>query len=279
LQKKTCEQIVIGSSLEAVVYSYLTNSIILSTDFKCPFEFDFLSKSIDISKLAIQNKSPVYKLKSGEIACFGVQKAVIWTRLLYALSLCGKMFYPGRIKTLIYNEDDGSVVIMGFKINDRILANKIVVFDPTQIQNLLYTKSQFESTTKVVDYSKFTKKAIKPDFNFWQMSSMVSNRNFFRGSMIISAFDTKRDFHPSFTKVKLRKFFREKCEIDCEIELVKREIIENKRFTNCKLKTSNKNIEFCNLNFVEILHSISKQESSPVVIKNELLGKKKLCKR
>ena len=83
------DEIVIGSSLRAVLYAFSNELPIFFAEERRPFRFDYLDPELDLSflKLSAQTKSLT---TFGEDKIVGIQKLLLWERLLFLLGLSGK---------------------------------------------------------------------------------------------------------------------------------------------------------------------------------------------
>ena len=83
------DEIVIGSSLNAVLYAFNNELPIYFAEERRPFRFDYLDPELDLSflKLSAQTKSLT---TFGEDKIVGIQKLLLWERLLFLLGLSGK---------------------------------------------------------------------------------------------------------------------------------------------------------------------------------------------
>jgi hypothetical protein len=99
------DRIVVGSSLTAVLYAFNNNYPIFFAEERRPFRFDFLESEIDLSFL----KFPGDQAKSlttfnGEKKV-GITKELLWERLLFLLSLDGKVPLSNLGHSLRYSGD------------------------------------------------------------------------------------------------------------------------------------------------------------------------------
>ena len=101
------DKIVIGSSLEAVLFAFNNELPIFFTEREEPFRFDHFSPEIDLSYLKIEPVTRALSTFNGD-KIVGVPKRVLWERLLFVLSLttripvahlCTSMRYDGQILT------------------------------------------------------------------------------------------------------------------------------------------------------------------------------------
>ena len=82
------DQLVIGSSLEALTYSFLNNIPIISCGLKPPFHFEHFDSKQDLSIFGLENTSRAIKTNFAE-KTVGLNKLWLWERLLFCLSTAG----------------------------------------------------------------------------------------------------------------------------------------------------------------------------------------------
>ena len=97
------DAIVIGSSLLAVLYAFNNELPIFFAQERRPFRFDCLDPELDLSflKLPAQTKSLT---TFGEDKIVGIQKVLLWERLLFLLGLSGKAPLSDRCTTMRINK-------------------------------------------------------------------------------------------------------------------------------------------------------------------------------
>jgi len=84
------DNIVIGSSLNAVLFAFNNQMPLIFTKGLRPFRFDYLKSNIDLSPLKIDNSEVVLKTFNDD-KVVGVSKEILWERLVFFLSLDGKV--------------------------------------------------------------------------------------------------------------------------------------------------------------------------------------------
>ena len=80
--------IVIGSSLEAVIYAFNNRYPIFFSNIDRPFRFDFLDYNLDLSFLKLSIEPATLKTFDGDMKV-GIPKELLWERLIFLLSLSG----------------------------------------------------------------------------------------------------------------------------------------------------------------------------------------------
>lgn len=82
--------IVVGSSLEAVIYSFNNRYPIFFSEIERPFRFDYFEPGVDLSYLKIPLEAKSLKTFNGNKK-IGIAKEIFWERLLFLLSLDGNV--------------------------------------------------------------------------------------------------------------------------------------------------------------------------------------------
>ena len=83
------DNIVVGSSFEAVLYAFVNNYPIIYSNYDIPFRFDYIDHNVDLSSLKITNTPSLIKTASEDIVV-GIPKVLLWERMLFLLSLDSK---------------------------------------------------------------------------------------------------------------------------------------------------------------------------------------------
>jgi hypothetical protein len=95
------DTVVVGSSLDALMFAARNFFPVISSDLRKPFRFDYIEPDIDISGLNFSDK-----LKQTTLATFdgslevGLPKQLLWERMLFLLSLSGKLPLSNLCKSL-----------------------------------------------------------------------------------------------------------------------------------------------------------------------------------
>lgn len=101
------KEIIVGSSLSALIHAFNKNIPVFYSDYDRPFELDFLDPNLDLKFLGIDNISKTLKGVESEITV-GIKKTILWERLLFLLSLEGKAPLSGLCNAIRY---DGNVLV------------------------------------------------------------------------------------------------------------------------------------------------------------------------
>ena len=82
------EKIVIGSSIEAILYAFINNYPVFFAQERRPFRFDYFEPEVDLSclKIPASNKSLT---TFGDDKKIGITKELLWERIIFLLSIGG----------------------------------------------------------------------------------------------------------------------------------------------------------------------------------------------
>lgn len=114
------DKIVIGSSLEALMFAFNNQLPVFFSEAERPFRFDFVDPSLDLSDLNLENEERVLKSIAGEIKV-GLPKEILWERLMFILSyfgkaplaaLCRSMRYTG--SSIIFSDEYSKIAEVNF---------------------------------------------------------------------------------------------------------------------------------------------------------------------
>jgi len=98
------EEIVVGSSLSAVIFAFNNELPLFFTEPRHPKNIDRADINEDLSFLGIDNEPKTFNSFGNQFE-LGVQKSLIWDRLTMALALDGKLPLANLCKSIRYNGD------------------------------------------------------------------------------------------------------------------------------------------------------------------------------
>ncbi len=84
------QQIVVGGSLKAILFAFKKNCPVIFTDPQMPFRFEHLDYNIDLGVLKLDNKKNKL-LSTQDYKFVGLEKLLLWERLVFLLSLDSKV--------------------------------------------------------------------------------------------------------------------------------------------------------------------------------------------
>lgn len=129
-----CDNLVVGSSLEALTYSFLNNIPIISSDLTPPFHFENFEHNQDLSVFGLENVTKTIKTNFAEKKV-GLNKLWLWERLLFSLSNAG--LFPTMDKPVSLRISDN--ILKAPTSNARMAKihyKNLIVFDDNKLQGL-----------------------------------------------------------------------------------------------------------------------------------------------
>ena len=135
MKKIVHDKIVIGSGLNAVVYSFLNNFPLLFNDIRKPSKIDHFPNQIDIPIIGdLPNKK--VKTLTG-IDMLGPNKLEAWNRLCFLMSLSGKIPFVDKISSIRIDEEKKELKVI--TNNSRLIiihCHQVIIFDDKNIVGL-----------------------------------------------------------------------------------------------------------------------------------------------
>lgn len=211
------DTIVIGGSINAIIYAYLHDYPIIINQENRPTKIDFFSSTDDLSIFDIQNKS--HKLVSDSDEKYvGVPHLHVWQQLMYCLSLSGNILIPHEIQT-IHVDDNKLKVLTKSPVKYEYCFNNLVIFNTEKIKNLDFSPSHEQKYT-VYDWisirtgGKHEYDFLETDDNFIKLIHFYQSdrndvRSDFKDLVAISFLDEKDlnspDFSDTMARFKIRK--------------------------------------------------------------------------
>ena len=108
-------KIIIGGSLESLLYSFISDTPILIKDPIVPFELDLIDDSYDLSFLGYDGSRDIYKSE-------------VWDRLSFLLSMAGIVIFPNIISN-IRHENKSFFITTTQKSRIKVKYNQLLDFD------------------------------------------------------------------------------------------------------------------------------------------------------
>lgn len=123
------EQLVIGSTLSALVYSYYTGFPILYTRVREPFRFDWFSADFDLDSIVDKPATRTLKTLDSFIEV-GLEKRKMWSFLFFTLSLSGMILFGDKVNSI---RVDGNRLRAITKRTKEIDFDKLIIFDDHEL--------------------------------------------------------------------------------------------------------------------------------------------------
>ena len=135
MKKIVHDKIVIGSGLNAVVYSFLNNLPLLFNHIKKPSKIDYFLNGVH---LPVLNDMPNKEIKTPRgIETVGPHKLEVWNRLCFLMSLAGKIPFVDKIYSIRIDEEKKELKVT--TNNSRLISidcNQVVIFDDKNVTGL-----------------------------------------------------------------------------------------------------------------------------------------------
>jgi hypothetical protein len=119
--------IVVGSSLEALLYAYYNDYRLLYTRLAKPWFNEHFEPDLDLSHLSIENATKKIISPNGN-KLIGMQKRYLWEKIYFSLSLFGNIIVPSELSSIRISESQ----LKAFTDNARMVKIKyknIFIFD------------------------------------------------------------------------------------------------------------------------------------------------------
>ena len=143
------ERVVIGGNLEAFTYAFKHCLPVLYTNLKPPFKFDYLQPDVDFD-LNINPPPNVLKTASGTTT-FGPSRLQVWQKLLFVLSVSGKVIYGDTVRSVQIDGDEMQLSCDGTH-RKSITFDQAIVFDDERVAGLPTIKRQTKYKNTVYDW-------------------------------------------------------------------------------------------------------------------------------
>ena len=185
----TYDKIIVGSGLNAALYSFYHSIPIIFITKKKPSLTEFFEPEVDLSKLLLEEVENKLRTSTGtEIK--GLQKIELWTKLMFSLNAAGLIVGGERFLSLRVDEEKKT--IRGLTLQNgfpTIKFNNLIVFDDMQIRGLPRSKKKCDKY-KVIDIIH-VKSCGKHDIDYIKTEDKFVNEIFFKKKT--SRFSSHRD--------------------------------------------------------------------------------------
>ena len=143
------DKVVIGNSLEALAFAANNNLNVLFTTSEPPFEFDYLPPGFD--KFGMSPSQTTSLKCENESILVGHTKAQLWQKLMFTLSLSGRILFADLARSLTVDDKKLFVSCSGMP-RKAISFNKLIVFDDKNIVGLPELVTQEKDASVVYDW-------------------------------------------------------------------------------------------------------------------------------
>jgi hypothetical protein len=128
------DKLVVGSTLEALIYCFLNNLPMVCTHLQPPFSFEHFNVDDDLSVFGVQNIEKIIKTNLGK-KTVGLDKLWLWERLFFHLSVSGLCFLSDKAVSLRISNNTIKASTANARMA-KIYFNDLVIFDDMNVHGL-----------------------------------------------------------------------------------------------------------------------------------------------
>jgi len=147
-----CDKIVIGGTLEALIYAYIEDLPIIFCERKEPSYFNFFDSELSLDKFGFTNQSTELTIPNGT-SIVGSLKRDLYEHLMFFLSLSGNIPLSDKARSIRIEKEGILRVSTKNSRLARFKYKKLVVFDDKSVYNIPNkTISQSRKKLKILDW-------------------------------------------------------------------------------------------------------------------------------
>ena len=147
IHRSDSREIVIGSTLPALLYAYYTGTTLIYIDPKIPFRFDYFSAYFDLDKI-VEQAEPKEFVTLDRKKLRGYPKRDLWERLFFMLSISGQVPFGDKVKSIRIED---KIKIITKKTNEFDF-NKVRIFDDIEVRGISKESEAKERPYVVYDW-------------------------------------------------------------------------------------------------------------------------------
>lgn len=148
MKKIKTDKVVIGSSLESVIYAFENNCTLLQNEVRPPFVFERFSPKEQIP--LFENIPAVLNSPTGH-ETKGMFKVGVWNHLIFSLSCAGKLPFSDKIEKIRIVEEEKKIKVFTKRHRKfEIDCEKVIVFDPENVEGLPTIKKKIKDPKYLV---------------------------------------------------------------------------------------------------------------------------------
>ena len=191
MRKILHDKVVIGTSLNAVIYSFLNDLPLLFNDIKKPSQVEYLNKT----DVPIIGELPSREIRTlDEVRPVGPSKLEVWNRLCFLMSLAGKIPFADKISSIRINEEEKELKVITNNSRSIIIhCHQVIIFDDKNIAGLPIPirVTNDEDKRRVLDWISVRSGMIHPCDRIETTSSFVNCIHFYPSDRIDGNHDRK----------------------------------------------------------------------------------------
>ena len=175
------DNIVLGSSLKAILFAAQNFFPVVFSDFRKPFRFDYFKPELDLEYFEFPAEVGPKTLTTHQgMLDVGVSKSIVWDRLMFLLSISGKVPLSNLCRS--FRAEDNSLICYNeYSKIAEIKFNNCFYFGDSNVHNL-YNKKELDNINYICyDWIAFNKGG-KHDIDFIETSDNFVKRIWFYSS-------------------------------------------------------------------------------------------------
>lgn len=138
------DEVVVGRGLNALVYAYCKDAVLIRTPEMGPPPFDFFEPTLDLSLLLFPRTTYALKTNVG-IRTVGIPKLDLWDRLSYMMSIAGQLPFSDKVKSIRIDSEQKTISVAAGNTSTALEYSNLRVFDTSQLYGLeSHTLNEFE---------------------------------------------------------------------------------------------------------------------------------------
>lgn len=130
-------KIVVGGTLESILYAICSDFCLLTTQFLEPLQFEFFEEHTNLQRFKLSNKLTKFtNLKDENLnKVFGMRKLELYNKLLFLLTISGKLIKCSRIQ-MVMERNRKLRLTFQKGVQKDVLCENLKIFEPYMIVNL-----------------------------------------------------------------------------------------------------------------------------------------------
>jgi len=184
------DNVVIGGNINAILYAYKNENIILLNNMDVPFVFDFFDPGRNLKNVYFEKLHYILNTNKNKQKV-GTPKCKVWKYLIFLLSLAGLNPVGDKIKAIRLEDNNLLKITTENSRLVRIKYNKLIVFDDKNVYGLGTPKID-SGKYKVVDWFD-VRSGTKHEFDYFETDDDFINKVYFYSSLRIDGNNDKKD--------------------------------------------------------------------------------------
>ena len=142
------DELIIGGSLNALLYAWYTGATLVSIDSVEPYFFERFEAFTDLTQIGFENSTQTLQMPKGSIDV-GIKKSEVWKKIYFLLAIGGQAPIPNTAQSLRVEDNMVKIVTSHSRVA-RFKFNKLKIFDASQVGAL--SKKSSLRKYKILDW-------------------------------------------------------------------------------------------------------------------------------